>query len=73
MTGVVVSNMDSSFRTGEGLRVMDEKELERMKRWDAMTPWQKISDWSYRHQYSLIMGSWAASLGLAGFIISRNK
>ncbi|PPQ66732.1 hypothetical protein CVT26_009533 [Gymnopilus dilepis] len=64
---------DRSQWTGEGLRVMDEKELERMKRWDAMTPWQKISDWSWRHQYSLIMGSWAASLGLAGLIISRNK
>ncbi|KAF8914295.1 hypothetical protein CPB84DRAFT_1957031 [Gymnopilus junonius] len=64
---------DRSQWTGEGLRVMDEKELLRMKEWDAMTASQKVSDWSYRHQYSLIMGSWAASLGLAGLIISRNK
>jgi len=59
--------------SGEGLRVMDERELQRMKRWDSMTLGQKIGDWSYRHQYSLIMGSWAASLGLAAAIISRNK
>ncbi|KDR84080.1 hypothetical protein GALMADRAFT_236723 [Galerina marginata CBS 339.88] len=59
--------------TGEGLRVMDEKELRRMKQWDSMTLGQKIGDWSFRHQYSIIMGSWAASLGLAALIISRNK
>ena len=34
---------------------------------------EKINDWSLRHQYTLIMGGWAASLGVAGAIISRNK
>lgn len=60
-------------REGEGLRVMDYKELEAEKKWDSLTFSQKVGDWSYRHQYSLIMGSWAGSLALAGAIISRQK
>ncbi|KAF8969355.1 hypothetical protein BDZ97DRAFT_1902489 [Flammula alnicola] len=58
---------------GEGLRILDQKELEAEKKWDAMSTGQKIGDWSFRHQYSLIMGGWAGSLALAGVIISRNK
>jgi len=38
-----------------------------------MSFWDKVGDWSYRHQYTLIMGGWATSLGVAGAIISRNK
>ncbi|KAH9482343.1 Respiratory supercomplex factor 2, mitochondrial [Psilocybe cubensis] len=58
---------------GEGLRILDEKEIQAIKRWDAMSLSQKIGDWSFRHQYSLIMGGWAGSLAIAGAIISRQK
>ncbi|KAJ2929224.1 hypothetical protein H1R20_g7876, partial [Candolleomyces eurysporus] len=61
------------LREGESIRVLDEKELQAAKRWDNMTLSQKIGDWSFRHQYTLIMGGWASSLGIAAAIISRNK
>jgi len=52
---------------------LDEKEFQAQKIWQSMSLRDKIGDWSYRHQYSLIMGSWATSLGVAAAIISRNK
>jgi len=58
---------------GEGVRILSHKEVAEANRWDAMTTSEKIGDWSFRHQYTLIMGGWAASLALAGGIISRNK
>ncbi|KAF4619584.1 hypothetical protein D9613_004950 [Agrocybe pediades] len=64
---------DRSQWEGEGLGVLDEKDLQAAKRWDAMSMSDKIGDWSYRHQYSLILGGWASSLAVAGAIISRNK
>lgn len=60
-------------REGEGLRMMDRKEVEAAKKWDKLTFSDKVGDWAFRHQYSLIMGSWAGSLALAGVIISRQK
>ncbi|PPQ83129.1 hypothetical protein CVT25_003706 [Psilocybe cyanescens] len=58
---------------GEGLRILDEREIQAMKKWDSMSLSDKIGDWSYRHQYSLIMGGWAGSLAIAGAVISRQK
>jgi hypothetical protein len=52
---------------------MDEKQMEAEKRWEGLSFWDKVGDWSFRHQYSLIMGGWASSLGVAAAIISRNK
>ncbi|KAJ2917455.1 hypothetical protein MD484_g2946, partial [Candolleomyces efflorescens] len=64
---------DRSQWEGETIRVLDEKELQAARRWDNMTLREKVGDWSFRHQYTLIMGGWAGSLGIAAAIISRNK
>ncbi|KAJ3788154.1 hypothetical protein GGU10DRAFT_385183 [Lentinula aff. detonsa] len=64
---------DESQWTGEGLKILNEKEQKKIAEWDAMTPTQKLGDWARRHEYSLIMGSWALSLGVAGALISRDK
>jgi len=64
---------DRSQWEGEGVRILDEKELEIEKKWQSLSLWDKVGDWSYRHQYSMIMGGWAGSLGVAALIISRNK
>jgi len=61
------------FREGDGLKVMNYQDLEEAKRWDSLSTSAKLSDWSARHKYSLIMGGWVGSLGVAGAIISRNK
>lgn len=58
---------------GEALRVMDERALQVQRRWDALGWKERVSDWAGRHEYSIIMGGWAASLGVAGAIISRNR
>ena len=64
---------DRSQWEGETVRILDHKEVSAMQRWDSMTPGEKIGDWSFRHQYSLIFGGWAGSLAVAGLAISRNK
>lgn len=66
-------HVSSAYREGEGLRILDEREIQAMKKWDSMSLSDKIGDWSYRHQYSLIMGGWAGSLAIAGAVISRQK
>jgi hypothetical protein len=60
-------------REGDSLRVFDEKAIEEVKRWNNMSFTEKIGDFTSRRQYSLIIGGWAASLGVAATIISRNK
>ncbi|KAJ3502235.1 hypothetical protein NLJ89_g8981 [Agrocybe chaxingu] len=64
---------DRSQWVDEGSRIVDEKEMQQARRWDSLSLKDKIGDWSFRHQYSLIMGGWAGSLGVAAAIISRNK
>ena len=70
---LIFLNLYILHREGAGVRFLDEKEVQQVKVWDNLTFGQKIGDWSFRHQYSLIMGGWAGSLGVAGAIISRNK
>ena len=55
------------------MRVIDEKAIEEAKRWKNMSFTEKLGDFTARRQYSLIIGGWAASLGVAATIISRNK
>ncbi|EKM79948.1 hypothetical protein AGABI1DRAFT_113193 [Agaricus bisporus var. burnettii JB137-S8] len=58
---------------GESIRLIDEKALKERIRWDALPLKEKVNEWAARYQYSIILGSWAAGLGLATLIISRNK
>ena len=55
------------------MRLLDEREVQEAKKWDSMNLKQKIGDWGFRHQYSIILGGWAGSLAIAGAIISRQK
>ncbi|KAE9404841.1 hypothetical protein BT96DRAFT_988932 [Gymnopus androsaceus JB14] len=64
---------DESQWTGEGAMILNERERKVDEKWKAMNTSQKISDWASRHEYSIILGSWALSLGVAGAIISRDK
>ena len=34
---------------------------------------QKIGDWAVRHEYSIILGSWALTVALAGSVIMRDR
>lgn len=68
-----IRNLTSSCRSGEGFQILNEREKKVQEKWDDMSTAQKIGDWASRREYSLIMGSWALSLGVAGAIISRDK
>ncbi|THV08190.1 hypothetical protein K435DRAFT_740117 [Dendrothele bispora CBS 962.96] len=64
---------EQSQWTGESVHILTEKEQREKDRWEAMTLKEKVGDWASRHEYSIIMGSWAASLAIAGGIISRDR
>ncbi|KAF9450946.1 hypothetical protein P691DRAFT_757733 [Macrolepiota fuliginosa MF-IS2] len=64
---------DRSQWEGESVRVLDERLLQEEKKWQALPLKEKIADWGARYQYTIILGGWVASLGLAGAIISRNR
>jgi hypothetical protein len=42
-------------------------------KWNSMTTTEKIKDWSAHNQYTIIGGSWVASLGIAFGLVARNK
>ncbi|KAF5393049.1 hypothetical protein D9757_001183 [Collybiopsis confluens] len=64
---------DESQWTGGGVEILNERERQVQEKWDNMSNKEKMIDWASRRQYSIIMASWALSLGAAGAIISRDK
>ncbi|KIJ69844.1 hypothetical protein HYDPIDRAFT_120963 [Hydnomerulius pinastri MD-312] len=58
--------------TGVGKTELDRRQHEERERWDALSAKDKVADWASRHQLSVIMGSWAATMGIAGNIILRD-
>jgi hypothetical protein len=61
------------YRQGTGKELLDEQEYEERKRWESLSTKDKIGDWAFKHQYSLILGSWAASMGVAAAIIMKDR
>lgn len=59
--------------SGVGVTEMEREAQAARERWDKMSTGDKIKDWSTRHQYGLIGGSWVASLGIAFGMVARNK
>lgn len=64
---------DRAHWTGAGKMELDREAAEEEARWNALTTKEKIGDWATRHQYSIILGSWALSMAVAGGIISRDR
>lgn len=52
---------------------LDREAAEEGARWNALSTKEKIGDWAVRHQYSIIMGSWALSMAVAGSIIAKDR
>ena len=42
-------------------------------RFNALSTTDKVFDWASRHQYSIILGSWALSMAAAGAIVAKDK
>ncbi|KAF5332013.1 hypothetical protein D9758_014573 [Tetrapyrgos nigripes] len=64
---------EQSQWTGDAVHILSEKERQEKAKWESMTWQQKVGDWTSRHEYSIIIGSWASSLAIAGGIISRDR
>ena len=60
-------------REGAGKDLLEEEEQAAQKRWESLSTREKISDWALKHQYPLILGSWAASMGVAAAIIMKDR
>ncbi|WOO84634.1 Respiratory supercomplex factor 2 [Vanrija pseudolonga] len=59
--------------SGYGKEELDAEAKAAHERWESMSTWDKTKDWAARHQYTIIGGSWVASLGIAFGVVARNK
>lgn len=59
--------------SGYGKEELDAEAQVAHERWEKLSAWDKTKDWAARHQYSIIGGSWVASLGIAFGVVARNK
>jgi len=64
---------EKSQWTGVGLMAIEEQAAEERARWQTYSVKEKVGDWAARHEYSLILGSWALSMAVAGAIISKDR
>ena len=61
------------FRSDAGKAELDAQLLKEKERIQSLTQGERITDWAKRHQYGLIGGSWAVSMGIASAIVMRNR
>ncbi|KAH7915575.1 hypothetical protein BJ138DRAFT_1141629 [Hygrophoropsis aurantiaca] len=64
---------DRAHWTGAGKWELDREVAEEQARWAALSMKEKVGDWAVRHQFSIILGSWALSMAVAGGIIARDR
>lgn len=60
-------------RSDSGKLELDRAAAEEAARFDALSTTDKVHDWASRHQYSIILGSWAVSMVTAGAIVAKDK
>ncbi|KAH0828672.1 hypothetical protein J3R83DRAFT_3039 [Lanmaoa asiatica] len=52
---------------------LDRAAEEEEARFNALSTTDKAFDWASRHQYTIILGSWALSMAAAGAIVAKDK
>lgn len=58
---------------GAGKDELDKEARLAEQRWQGLSTTDKLKDWAARHQYSIIGGSWVASMALAFGIVARDR
>ncbi|KAH9179641.1 hypothetical protein EDB89DRAFT_1922352 [Lactarius sanguifluus] len=58
---------------GAGRQLLDSAKAREASEWGGLSSSEKISKWVARHQYQVILGSWATSMAVAGTIIMRDR
>lgn len=61
------------YRTGVGKEELDTVAQREQDRWNRLKTNEKVTEWATRHQYGIIGGSWALSMGVASAVIMRDK
>jgi hypothetical protein len=61
------------FRKGVGRELLDSAKARESHEWDGLSSSEKFSRWVARHQYKVILGTWATSMAVAGTIIMRDR
>lgn len=64
---------DESTWTGAGMREIERVKTEQEREWEHMSTGQKFKAWAMHNQYKVILGSWAASMAVAGAIVMANR
>lgn len=60
-------------RSDSGKLELDRAAAHEEARFNALSTTDKALDWATRHQYSIILGSWALSMATAGAIVAKDK
>ena len=63
----------SRDRSDSGKLELDRVAAAEEARFSALSTTDKALDWASRHQYSIILGSWAVSMAAAGAIVAKDK
>lgn len=71
--GYAESIADGPRRKGAGRQLLDSAKARETFEWERLSTKEKFSSWVARHQYQVIVGSWAASMAVAGTIIMRDR
>jgi hypothetical protein len=58
---------------GVGRQLLDSAKAREASEWSGLSSSEKFSKWVARHQYKVILGSWATSMAVAGTIIMRDR
>ncbi|KAH9900013.1 hypothetical protein C8Q73DRAFT_681709 [Cubamyces lactineus] len=64
---------DQSTWTGAGKAELEREERIQQARWSTLDTKAKFREWAMQNQYKIILGSWAASMAVAGTIVMRNR
>ncbi|KAI0772097.1 hypothetical protein BD413DRAFT_612920 [Trametes elegans] len=64
---------DKSTWTGVGKAELEREQRAEEENWERLDTKAKLKEWALRNQYKLILGSWAASLAIAGGIVMRDR
>ena len=70
---VMNRSADTPCRKGVSRQLLDSAKARETSEWDGLSSKEKISRWVARHQYQVILGSWATSMAIAGTIIMRDR
>ena len=70
--GLGAQDVETGPEVGEGEHI-EREERTQQARWSTLDTKAKFKEWAMQNQYKIILGSWAASMAVAGTIVMRNR